>query len=337
MTGRPITAEGLGVAGAMAVLLRDALKPNLMQTIEGQPVFVHAGPFANIAHGNSSILADRIGLKLADYVVTEAGFGAEIGLEKFCDIKCRASGLVPDCVVMVATVRALKMHGGGPRVVPGKRLDDAYRRENLALLGQGIANLRRNVEIARTFGLPVVVAINRFPTDTEAEHRMIVQAAEVAGAQAAVVASHWAEGGQGAVRLAEAVAAACRKPKRFRFLYPLEMSIRDKMEAIATRIYLADRVVYDRPAEQQIDYYEQNGMGHLPVCMAKTHLSLSHDPALKGVPRGFAAPVREVRVSAGAGFLYALLGKVRTMPGLPSRPAFMDVDLDEQGQVRGLF
>jgi methylenetetrahydrofolate dehydrogenase (NADP+)/methenyltetrahydrofolate cyclohydrolase/formyltetrahydrofolate synthetase/formate--tetrahydrofolate ligase len=337
MSGRPITAEDLGVAGAMAVLLRDALKPNLMQTLEGQPVFVHAGPFANIAHGNSSILADRIGLKLADFVVTEAGFGAEIGLEKFCNIKCRASGLVPDCVVMVATVRALKMHGGGPRVTPGKPLDEAYRRENLALLGQGIANLRRNIEIARLFGLSVVVAVNRFPTDTEAEHRMILQGAEVAGAAAAVVADHWQKGGQGAEALARAVAAACDKPKRFGLLYPAEATIREKIETIATRVYLADRVVYDRPAEQQIDTCERNGMGHLPVCMAKTHLSLSHDPTLKGVPRGFAVPVREVRVSAGAGFLYALLGKVRTMPGLPSRPAFMDVDLDEDGQVRGLF
>ncbi|MGC9453472.1 MAG: formate--tetrahydrofolate ligase [Phycisphaerae bacterium] len=337
MSGRPITTEDLGVAGAMAVLLRDALKPNLMQTLEGQPVFVHAGPFANIAHGNSSIIADRIGLKLADYVVTEAGFGAEIGLEKFCNIKCRASGLTPDCVVMVATVRALKMHGGGPKVIPGKRLDEAYRKENLALLGQGIANLRRNIEIARMFGLPVVVAVNRFPTDTEAEHRMIIQGAEVSGAESAVVADNWARGGEGAAGLAEAVIAACEKSKRLNLLYPAEMPIREKIETIAKRVYLAERVVYERPAEQQIDYCEQNGLGDLPVCMAKTHLSLSHDPTLKGVPRGFTVPVREVRASAGAGFLYALLGKVRTMPGLPSRPAFMDVDLDEQGQVRGLF
>ncbi|MFP3937855.1 MAG: formate--tetrahydrofolate ligase [Phycisphaerae bacterium] len=337
MSGKPITTEDLGVAGAMAVLLRDALKPNLMQTLEGQPVFVHAGPFANIAHGNSSIIADRIGLKLADYVVTEAGFGAEIGLEKFCNIKCRASGLTPDCVVMVATVRALKMHGGGPKVTPGKRLDEAYRHENLALLGQGIANLRRNIEIARMFGLPVVVAVNRFPTDTAAEHRMIIQAAEVSGAESAVVADHWAKGGEGAADLAEAVVAACEKSKRLQLLYPSDMSIREKIESIAKRVYLAERVVYDRPAEQQIDYCEQNGLGNLPVCMAKTHLSLSHDATLKGVPRGYTLPVREVRVSAGAGFLYALLGKVRTMPGLPSHPAFMDVDLDEHGQVRGLF
>ncbi len=337
MSSGPVTAEDLGVAGAMGVLLRDALKPNLMQTLEGQPVFVHAGPFANIAHGNSSIIADRIGLKLCDYVVTEAGFGAEIGLEKFCNIKCRASGLRPDCVVMVATVRALKMHGGGPKVTPGKRLDEAYRRENLALLGQGIVNLRRNIEIARMFGLPVVVAVNRFPTDTEAEHRMIIQAAEVSGAESAVVADHWATGGEGATALAEAVAAACEKPKRFGLLYQPESSIREKIETIAARVYLAERVVYERPAEQQIDYYEANDMGRMPVCMAKTHLSLSHDPTLKGVPRGFVVPVREVRISAGAGFLYAMLGKVRTMPGLPSRPAFMDVDLDEHGQVRGLF
>jgi methylenetetrahydrofolate dehydrogenase (NADP+)/methenyltetrahydrofolate cyclohydrolase/formyltetrahydrofolate synthetase/formate--tetrahydrofolate ligase len=335
--GKPLTAEDLGCAGAIAVLMKDAIKPNLMQTIEGQPVFIHAGPFANIAHGNSSILADKIALKIADYVVTESGFGSDIGMEKFFNIKCRASGLVPDCVVLVATIRALKMHGGGPRVTPGIPLDGAYTQENLALLGLGVANLQRHIEIARMFGVPVVVAINRHPSDSDAEMRLVRQAAETAGAEAACVADHWARGGDGAIELAEAVAAACRKPKQFKFLYPLEMPLRDKIETIARKIYLARGVIYERQAERQIDFYEQAGLDNLPICMAKTHLSLSHDPNRKGVPTDFTIPVREVRASVGAGFLYPLLGTVRTMPGLPSKPAFMDIDLDEDGQVRGIF
>ncbi len=336
-SGEPVTAEDLGCAGALAVLLKDAIKPNLMQTLEGQPVFIHAGPFANIAHGNSSILADKIALKLADYVVTESGFGSDIGMEKFFDIKCRYSGLVPDCVVLVATIRALKMHGGGPTVVPGRPLDEAYRRENLAMLGQGVANLARHVEIARTFGVPVVVAINRYPTDSDAEIRLVIQAAEAAGAEAAVEASHWADGGAGAVDLAEAVMAACQRPGRFRLLYDGSMSIREKIATIARKIYQAGGVIYERQADRQIERYEQLGWGHLPVCMAKTHLSLSHDASLKGVPEGFTVPVREVRASVGAGFLVPLLGTVRTMPGLPSRPAFMDIDIDQDGEVTGLF
>ncbi len=336
-SGNPITAEDLGVAGAMTVLMKDAIKPNLMQTLEGQPAFVHAGPFANIAHGNSSILADQIALKLADYVVTESGFGADIGMEKFMNIKCRYSGLTPNCVVLVATVRALKMHGGGPRVVPGRPLDPAYTQENLELLEKGCANLVRNIEIARTFGVPVVVAINRFYHDTEAELALVKKVAEEAGAEAAAVCDHWARGGEGAIELAEAVVAACQKPSHFQFLYPLEWPIKKKIETIATRIYGADGVDYDPKAERQIAAYEKAGYGNLPICMAKTHLSLSHDPNWKGAPKGFRLPIREVRASVGAGFIYPLCGEMRTMPGLPSRPAFMAVDIDENGRVVGLF
>jgi methylenetetrahydrofolate dehydrogenase (NADP+) / methenyltetrahydrofolate cyclohydrolase / formyltetrahydrofolate synthetase len=335
--GQPVTAEDIGCAGAMMVLMKDALKPNLSQTIEGQPVFVHAGPFANIAHGNSSIVADRMALKLADYVVTESGFGSDIGMEKFFDIKCRASGLVPDCVVLVATIRALKMHGGGPKVTPGKTLDEAYTSENLPLLEAGVCNLQRHIEIARSFGIPVVVAVNAFPTDTDAEVELVRQAAADSGAEAAVVARHWAEGGKGAVELAEAVVAACEQPKDFKLLYPDSASIKEKIEAIATKIYLADGVTYEPLAEKQIAIYEKIGLGNLPICMAKTHLSLSHDPLRKGVPRGFSVPIREVRASAGAGFLYPLAGAMRIMPGLPSKPAFLAIDLDDEGNVVGMY
>ena len=336
--GKPVTLEMLGVAGAVTVLLKDALMPNLMQTLEGQPAFVHAGPFANIAHGNSSILADQIALRLGDYVVTESGFGADIGMEKFFDIKCRYSGLIPNAVVLVATIRALKMHGGGPRVVPGRPLDAAYTGENLGLLEAGGCNLARHIEIARKFGVPVVVAVNRFPTDTDAEVRLVERIAEQAGAEAAVMSDHWARGGEGAVELAEAVVAACQKPSNFQFLYPLDLPIKAKIEIIAREVYGADGVEYEALAERQIKQYEQAGFGGLPICMAKTHLSLSHDPSLKGVPTGFTVPVREVRASVGAGFVYPLLGEMSTMPGLPSRPAFMDVDIDlETGKVVGLF
>jgi len=336
-SGRPVTANDLGVTGALTVLMRDAIKPNLMQTLEGQPVFVHAGPFANIAHGNNSIVADKIALKLADYVVTESGFGADIGMEKFFDIKCRASGLVPNCVVLVATIRALKMHGGGPKVVPGRPLDKAYTQENLPLLEKGLPNMQRHVEIVRMFGVPVVVAINQFATDTPAEVELARKAAEKAGAEAAVMSNHWAEGGKGAVELAKAVVAACDKPSNFKFLYGLELSIKEKIETIAKKVYQAERVTYEPLAEKQIASYEKLGLNTVPICMAKTHLSLSHDPSLKGVPRGYSIPIREVRASAGAGFLYPILGMMRTMPGLPSRPAFMDVDLDSDGEVVGMF
>lgn len=336
-SGHPVTAEALGVAGAMMVLMKDAIKPNLMQTLEGQPAFVHAGPFANIAHGNNSILADKMALKLGDYVVTESGFGADIGMEKFFDIKCRTSGLIPNCVVLVCTVRALKMHGGGPKVVAGKPLDKAYTKEDVTLLEKGVCNLQRNIEIAKMFGVPVVVAVNSFHTDTKAELELIRKAADSAGAEGAVVCTHWAHGGKGATELAQAVVAACEKPSQFKFLYPSEMSIREKIETIARKVYLADGIACEPKAEKQIAAYERAGLSHLPICMAKTHLSLTHDPALKGVPRGYTLPITEVRASAGAGFLYPLCGEMRTMPGLPSRPAFMDVDLDKDGQVVGLF
>ena len=335
--GHPVTAEQIGCAGAMMVLMKDAIKPNLMQTLEGQPSFVHAGPFANIAQGNSSIIADRIALKLADYVVTESGFGADIGMEKFFDIKCRISGLKPNCVVLVGTIRALKMHGGGPKVTPGKALDEAYTSEDLDLLAKGVCNLQRNIEIARMYGVPVVVAINRFPADTDAEVEVARKAALDAGAEDAVMSDHWAQGGKGAVDLAKAVVAACEKPSDFRLLYPDDLSIKQKIETICKKVYQADGVTYSERAERQIASYQKAGLSHLPMCMAKTHLSLSHDPTLKGVPRGFTVPIREVRASAGAGFLYPLLGAMRTMPGLPSVPAFVNVDLDDQGEVVGMF
>jgi methylenetetrahydrofolate dehydrogenase (NADP+)/methenyltetrahydrofolate cyclohydrolase/formyltetrahydrofolate synthetase len=338
MAGEAITAEDLGVAGAMTVLMKDTIKPTLMQTLEGTPVFVHAGPFANIAHGNSSIIADRIALKLADYVVTESGFGADIGMEKFFDIKCRASGLIPQVVVMVATVRALKMHGGGPRVVAGKPLDYAYTTENLDLLRAGLPNLQHHIRNAKKYGVNVVVAVNSFKDDTEAEVELIQKAAVEAGAEDAVVCRHWMEGGAGAVKLAEAVVAACEKPTNFKFLYPLELTIKEKIELICTQIYGAAGVDYLPEAERKIELYTRLGFAKLPLCMAKTHLSLSHDPNLKGVPKGFRVPIRDVRASVGAGFLYPLLGEMRTMPGLPTRPVFYDVDLDlETGRVVGLF
>ncbi len=335
--GKPVTAEQIGCAGAMMVLMKDAIKPNLMQTLEGQPAFVHAGPFANIAHGNSSIIADRIALKLADYVVTESGFGADIGMEKFFDVKCRTSGLKPDCVVLVGTIRALKMHGGGPKVTPGKPLPKEYVEENLELLEKGVCNLVRNIEIAKMYGVPVVVAINRFPADTDAEVELARKAAEAAGAEGAVLSNHWEEGGKGATDLAEAVVAACEEPDDFQLLYPDDISIKDKIETICKKIYKAAGVTYSEKADAQIASYERAGLSHLPMCMAKTHLSLSHDPTLKGVPEGFTVPIEEVRAAAGAGFLYPLLGQMRTMPGLPSKPAFMDVDLDEDGRVVGMF
>jgi methylenetetrahydrofolate dehydrogenase (NADP+) / methenyltetrahydrofolate cyclohydrolase / formyltetrahydrofolate synthetase len=336
--GEAVTAEDLGVAGAMTVLMKDAIMPNLMQSLEGTPVFVHAGPFANIAHGQNSIIADKIALKLADYVVTESGFGADIGMEKFFDIKCRYSGLVPQVVVLVATVRALKMHGGGPKVVAGKPLHYDYTTENLVLLRAGLGNLQHHIRNAKKYGVNVVVAVNSFKDDTPAEVELIRQAAVEAGAEDAVVCRHWMEGGKGAIGLAEAVVKATEKPTNFQFLYPLEMSIKEKIETICTQIYGADGVEYSPEAERKIELYNRLGFDKLPLCMAKTHLSLSHDPARKGVPTGYTVPIRDIRASVGAGFLYPLLGEMRTMPGLPTRPVFYDVDLDlETGRVVGLF
>lgn len=335
--GTPITLEDLGVAGAVTVLMKETLHPNLMQTLEGQPAFVHAGPFANIAHGNSSILADRLALHLGDYVVTESGFGVDMGMEKFFDIKCRVSGLKPDCVVLVATVRALKTHGGGPKVIAGRSLDTVYTQENLPLLRAGMANLEAHLATVARFGVPVVVAINRFPTDTQHELDLIKKAALDAGARAAVTTEHHAHGGEGARALAEAVVEASAEPSRFEFLYPLDRSIKEKIEAIATKVYGAGSVEYSPLAETQIAAFERSGFGYLPICMAKTHLSISHDPALKGAPRDFVVPIREVRASVGAGFISPMLGEMRTMPGLGATPAFMKVDVDENGEVIGLF
>ena len=335
--GEAVTAEDLGVAGAMMVLMKDAIQPNLMQTLEGTPVFVHAGPFANIAHGQSSIIADRIALKLADYVVTESGFGADIGMEKFFDIKCRASGLIPQVVVLVASVRALKMHGGGPKVVAGKPLATEYINENLDLLQKGLPNMERHIQNARKFGVHVVVAVNSFPTDTPAELDLIRSAALEMGAMDAVVSTHWMDGGAGAKALAEAVVKAAEHPNQFRFLYPLELSIKEKIETICREIYGADGVDYLPEAEHKIRLYTTLGFDKLPLCMAKTHLSFSHDPALKGVPTGFRIPICDIRASVGAGFLYPIVGEMRTMPGLPTRPVFYDVDLDQTGKVVGLF
>ena len=336
--GEAVTAEDIGVAGAVAVLMKDAIKPNLMQTLEGTPVFVHAGPFANIAHGQSSTIADRIALKLAEYVVTESGFGADIGMEKFFDIKCRYSGLVPNVVVMVASVRALKMHGGGPKVVAGKPLAAEYTEENLDLLRKGLPNMERHIKNALKFGVNVVVAVNSFATDTSAEVDLIRKTALEAGALDALVATHWMDGSAGTLRLAEAVIRAAEQPNQFRFLYPLELPIKEKIETVCKQIYGADGVDYTPEAEAKIALYTRLGLENLPLCMAKTHLSFTADPTIKGAPTGFRIPIRDIRASAGAGFLYPLVGEMRTMPGLPTRPAFYDVDLDlETGKVLGLF
>src|SRR5690348_778358 len=338
--GVPITADDLGVSGALTVLMKDTIMPNLMQTIEGTPAFVHAGPFANIAHGNSSIVADQIALKLAGpdgYVLTEAGFGADMGFEKFCNIKCRYSGLSPDCVVLVATIRALKMHGGGPKVVAGQPLAPAYTEENLDLLEKGCSNLVRMIGNAREFGIPVVVAVNRFHTDTDREIELVRKLAKAAGAEDAVTSNHWAQGGAGAVDLGKAVVAACEKPASFRFLYPLERTIKEKIETIVKEMYGGAGVEYSEEAEKKIAHYTRVGFDKLPICMAKTHLSLSHDPNLKGAPTGFTVPVRDIRASVGAGFLYPLLGTMSTMPGLSTRPGYYDIDLDPKtGKVIGL-
>ena len=336
--GEPITADDLGVAGALTVLMKDTIKPNLMQTLEGTPVFVHAGPFANIAHGNSSIIADKIALKLADFVITESGFGADMGMEKFFDIKCRYSGNIPSVVVLVATVRALKMHGGGPKVTAGAPLAPEYLEENLELVEKGAANLLAHASIAQKFGVPVVVAVNRFPTDTDAELELVRKIAlGHPGVADAVVADHFSQGGAGAVALAEAVVRASEKPANFKFLYPLDLPIKQKIETIAREVYGADGVDYSGLAEERIAEYTRLGYDKLPICMAKTHLSLSHNPELKGVPKGYRIPIRDVSASVGAGFVYPLLGTMSTMPGLPTRPAYYDIDIDfETGRILGL-
>ena len=336
--GTAVTAEDLGVAGAMTVLLRDAIKPNLLQTLEGGPAFVHCGPFANIAHGNNSIIADRLALVTNDIVCTEAGFGADMGAEKFFDIKCRASGLKPDAAVVVATVRALKMHGGVGKIIAGKPLDPALVEENVEAVRTGAANLAKHVEIVRKYGIPAVVAINSFPTDTPAEVEAIREVALAAGASDAVLATHFVDGGNGATDLAQAVWAATEDPNRdFRLLYPDEAPLGEKMLTIVKEIYGGDGIELLPAAKKQLKQYEELGYGHLPVCMAKTQYSLSHDASLKGRPSGFTVPIREIRLSAGAGFITPILGEMRTMPGLPSKPGGENIDIDAEGNVVGLF
>ncbi|CUM55801.1 unnamed protein product [Debaryomyces tyrocola] len=351
--GVPITCEDIGCAGALTALLKDAIKPNIMQTLEGTPVFVHAGPFANISIGASSILADKMALKLAGtspslspeerkeqegYVVTEAGFDFTMGGERFINIKCRSSGLVPDCIVIVATVRALKVHGGGPEVKAGAALAPEYTQENVELLRAGCSNLAKHISNAKAYGLPVVVAINKMSSDTDSEHQIIKEEALKAGAVDAIVSNHWEEGGKGAVELGQGIIEACNsQDKHFKFLYESEKSVEDKISAIAKEMYGAGEVEFLPEAQKKIDTYTKQGFGNLPICIAKTQYSLSHDAALKGVPTGFKFPIRDVRASIGAGYLYALAAEIQTIPGLPTHCGFMNVEVNDDGEIEGLF
>jgi formate--tetrahydrofolate ligase len=335
-SGEPVTAEQLKAAGAMTVIMREALKPNLLQTLENTPVFVHAGPFGNIAHGNSSVVADLIGINTGDFLVTEAGFGADMGAERFFNIKCRVSGLKPDAAVVVATVRALKSHSGKYRVVAGRPLPTEMLTENPEDVLVGAANLRKQLENVRAHGVEPVVAINSMPTDFPSEHAAIRELAASMGVRSAVC-THFTDGGRGAAELAEAVAEVASQPNSFHHLYPAQASLREKIETLATKIYGADGVDYTPLAARQLDGYEKNGFGDLPVCVAKTQYSLSHDANLKGAPTGFRLPVREVRASVGAGFVYPICGDMRTMPGLASKPAAISIDIDENGDIVGLY
>lgn len=333
----PITADDIGAGGAATVLMRDAIKPTLMQTLENTPALVHAGPFANIAHGNSSVLADMIALKTSEYVITESGFGADIGAEKFFNIKCRQSGLTPDAAVLVVTIRALKAHTGKYKIVAGRPLPEELTQENVADVEAGAVNMIRHLENLRKFGITPVVAINRFTDDSDKEIEAIKEIAIASGALGASVADNWARGGEGAIELAEMVVSAAEQDNNFQFLYDVDLPIKEKIEIIAKEIYRADGVEYDQQAERQIKQFEADGFGHLPICMAKTHLSFSANPKLKGAPTGFTIPITEVRASVGAGFIYPLCGEMRTMPGLGSSPAAINVDIDEDGNVVGLF
>ncbi|MGE3164295.1 MAG: formate--tetrahydrofolate ligase [Planctomycetota bacterium] len=335
--GAPVTAEDLGAAGGMATVLRDALHPTFMQTVEGTGCFVHCGPFANIAHGNSSIVADQIALRVADYVVTESGFGADMGAEKFFNIKCRVSGLKPDAVVVVATVRALKVHSGKYKIKPGRPLPEGLAKEDLAALEQGAVNLQRHIQNVNKHGLPAVVAVNRFPTDTPRELSRLLELARSFGATNAVISEVHARGGEGGVELAKAVAKACEEPSSFRHLYPDDMSIENKIQTIAREIYRADGVDFLPAARASMKKFETLGLSHLPVCMAKTQYSFSDDPTKIGAPTGFRVTVRELHLSAGAGFFYAVCGDIMTMPGLGSNPALLSIDIDSEGRIRGLF
>jgi len=331
--GKSVTCDDLKVAGAMAAILKDAIKPNLVQTIEGTPCFVHTGPFANITHGNSSIVADRLALGLADYVVTEAGFGADCGLEKFADIKCRLSGLKPSAIVLVASIRALKVHSGMYRAIAGQPLDKNLDKENLDTLRSGSANLVKQIENAMCYGIPVVVAVNRFAKDTLRELALVKKIALESGAFDCVTSEVYKSGSAGAKKLAEAVISACKVKSKFKVLYPVNMPIKDKILTIARKIYGAKDVSYSKVADENIKLFMELGLGALPICMAKTHLSLSGDPKQKGAPKGFTLPVNEVKPSAGAGFLYAICGNVNTMPSLPARPIGELMDIDSKGRV----
>ena len=333
--GEPITAEELHAAGSMAVMMRDALAPNLLQTLENTPVIVHAGPFGNIAHGNSSVVGDLIGIRSGEYLITEAGFGADMGAERFFNIKCRASGLTPDAAVLVATVRALKAHSGKYRIVAGQPLPDELFAENPDDVAAGAANLRKQIENVMAHGVTPVVAINGFPTDHASEHDVVRHLAEGMGARVAVC-THFADGGAGATSLAQAVVEACEEQNEFSYLYADSDSLKSKIETVATRIYGAERVQYTATADQQLQTYEENGFGRMPVCIAKTHLSISGDPSLKGAPTGHTIEVREVRASVGAGFVYPICGAMSTMPGLAKAPAASRIDFDDHGQIVGL-
>lgn len=335
-TGEQVTAEQIGAAGAMAALLRDAVRPNLVQTCEGTPALVHAGPFANIAQGNSSVIADLIGIRLAEYVVTESGFGADCGAEKFFHIKCQVSGLKPVVEVLVCTVRALKLHSGKFSVKPGKPLPPELASENIDALKAGIVNLQAHIEILRKFGLPAVVAVNRFPTDTDKEIETLRKIAMEAGAVAVATSDAFAKGGEGAEELARAVVKAAEKPSNFKPLYSLEQSTEAKIETLAKEVYGASGVEFTPTAKEQIQRFAELGYGKLPICIAKTQYSLSHDPKLVGRPTGFTFPIREVRLAAGAEFLFALAGDIGTMPGLPTESAARKIDVDAEGNITGM-